>query len=84
MYLRNRYYDPEIGRFISVDSKEYQDAPSLYQYGLSDPFNNVDPMGKEVYLVYREFNKDWLRERYPKVGHVFLAFDGQGLEDPGK
>ncbi|MGB5881010.1 MAG: RHS repeat-associated core domain-containing protein, partial [Thermoanaerobaculia bacterium] len=84
LYMRNRYYDPDLGRFISTDPMDYNDAPSLYQYGLNDPVNNSDPMGEEVYLVYREFNIDGLRERFPDIGHVYLAFDSKGLENPAE
>ncbi|HEX7183314.1 MAG TPA: RHS repeat-associated core domain-containing protein [Thermoanaerobaculia bacterium] len=48
IYMRNRYYDPEMGRFISVDPLEYGDGPNLYQYGVNSPFNYSDPMGLEA------------------------------------
>ena len=46
----SRYYDPEIGRFISPDSIEYLDFESinglnLYAYCGNNPINNVDPTG---------------------------------------
>ena len=49
-YLQTRYYDPELGRFISQDSIEYADYESvnglnLYAYCGNDPVNNIDPMG---------------------------------------
>lgn len=46
LYVRHRYYDPEIGRFLQVDPYGYADAPNLYQYGLGDPINNSDPTGQ--------------------------------------
>jgi len=45
VYARNRYYDPEMGRFISADPLGYVDGGNLYQYGLNDPVNNADPLG---------------------------------------
>ncbi|MDD7381980.1 MAG: RHS repeat-associated core domain-containing protein, partial [Bacillales bacterium] len=44
-YLTTRYYDPEIGRFISPDSVDYLDPQSinglnLYAYANNNPINN--------------------------------------------
>ena len=49
-YLITRYYDSEIGRFISPDSIEYLDAESinglnLYCYCMNNPIMYVDPDG---------------------------------------
>jgi RHS repeat-associated protein len=47
-YLRARYYDPSIGRFLTRDA--YEGCPSkccnnLYTYPSDDPVNRVDPSG---------------------------------------
>ncbi|MDE7256568.1 MAG: RHS repeat-associated core domain-containing protein [Clostridia bacterium] len=52
-YLQTRYYDPEIGRFISQDSIEYADPETinglnLYAYCGNNPVMNVDPNGTSV------------------------------------
>lgn len=49
-YLQTRYYDPEVGRFISQDSVEYADPKTinglnLYAYCGNNPVMNVDPTG---------------------------------------
>ena len=49
-YLISRYYDPEIGRFISPDSVEYIEPSSisglnLYVYCCNDPISMYDPSG---------------------------------------
>ena len=49
-YLKTRYYDPEVGRFISPDSIEYLNPDSinglnLYAYCSNNPVMYVDPIG---------------------------------------
>ena len=49
-YLKSRYYDPLIGRFISPDSIEYLEPNNvnglnLYAYCYNNPINYVDPSG---------------------------------------
>ncbi|HSI11009.1 MAG TPA: RHS repeat-associated core domain-containing protein [Chthoniobacter sp.] len=50
LYLRARWYDPKVGRFISPDPLEGRqvDPPSLnrYAYAKSDPVHNLDPGGE--------------------------------------
>ena len=49
-YLMSRYYDPEIGQFISMDAVAYLKPETiggvdLYAYGLNNPVMYVDPTG---------------------------------------
>ncbi|MFL6635313.1 MAG: RHS repeat-associated core domain-containing protein, partial [Massilia sp.] len=43
-YNRFRYYDPDIGRFVSIDPIGFFGGTNLYQYSLN-PVNWVDPLG---------------------------------------
>ena len=50
-YLNARYYDPEVGRFISADSTQYLEPNTvnglnLYAYCGNNPVINVDPSGR--------------------------------------
>src|SRR5205823_4000122 len=49
LFLRNRYLDPQIGRFLSRDSfpGSLDDPQSFnrYAYAANDPVNLVDPSG---------------------------------------
>jgi len=44
-YCRGRYYDPELGRFISRDPIDYGGGMNLYEYCGGGPTGAVDPMG---------------------------------------
>lgn len=58
-YLQSRYYDPEICRFINVDSTDYLGATgtllsyNLFAYCENDGVNGVDPLG---YYTYKSFS----------------------------
>ena len=51
-YLNARYYDPELGRFLSQDTyrgmPEESDQWHLYAYCANNPINYVDPSGHKV------------------------------------
>lgn len=49
IYFGARYYDPEIGRFITVDPMK--DGLNWYAYAANNPINNIDPNG--FYTLYR-------------------------------
>jgi len=51
IYFRNRYYDPELGRFIQTDLFGYGDGPNLYQFALNSPYNYSDPTGESATLI---------------------------------
>ncbi len=48
-YLKSRYYDPQVGRFINADILADADRGSaglnLFAYCLDDPVNNLDETG---------------------------------------
>ena len=54
-YLKSRYYDPEVGRFITIDDISYLDPETinglnLYAYCGNNPVMNVDPNGNLFFL----------------------------------
>ncbi len=56
-YLKTRYYDPEVGRFITIDDISYLDPETinglnLYAYCGNNPVMNVDPTGKFAILSF--------------------------------
>ena len=49
IYLRNRYYDPSIGRFINEDP--VKDGLNWYAYCGNNPIKFVDPSGESAIVV---------------------------------
>lgn len=51
-YMQQRYYDPQIGRFLSVDPVTADAAGgknfNRYWYGANNPYRFIDPDGREV------------------------------------
>lgn len=57
VYMQQRYYDPMIGRFLSVDPVEALDDPVMmfgrYHYANNNPFKFIDPDGRRPGLMFR-------------------------------
>ena len=58
-YMQARYYDPNIGRFLSIDPVEFADTGDTryfnrYSYTFNDPINAIDPDGQQVVVLPRE------------------------------
>ncbi|WP_405895230.1 polymorphic toxin-type HINT domain-containing protein (plasmid) [Streptomyces sp. NBC_01527] len=51
LYYRDRYYDPETGRFISQDPIGQAGGTNLYQYALSSPTTYTDPTGNNPMIA---------------------------------
>jgi len=55
VYMQARYYDPSIGRFLSVDPVTPAAANlynfNRYDYAIDNPIINVDPDGRKVQFI---------------------------------
>ena len=79
-YLNSRYYDPNIGRFITMDEIEYLGATStllsynLFTYCEGNPISLKDPYGTDaIYVVDYDMNS-WFFE---KTGHAILYYQAK-------
>jgi len=45
LYMRARYYDPEVGRFINKDPIGFEGGINFYSYVGNNPVNYSDPKG---------------------------------------
>jgi hypothetical protein len=50
VYFGARWYDPEVGRFISVDPAE--DGENWYEYCEGNPINYIDPDGQKIWFIH--------------------------------
>lgn|GEM_PF-1278260 len=46
VYMRDRWYDPHTGNFLSPDPERYSDSANLYSYCHGDPVNCTDATGR--------------------------------------
>lgn len=44
--MRDRWYDPTTGTFLTPDPEGYRDSPNLYMFAGGDPVNYSDPTGR--------------------------------------
>ena len=84
IYLRNRYYDPELGRFITPDHKRGDllkpQSWNPYVYVLNNPVNLVDPLGLDWVTAVAYPPGTMTSEGKSSVGHAFIVLkrtDGQ-------
>jgi RHS repeat-associated protein len=62
-YMRARYYDPEVGIFISKDPIGFAGGLNLYGYVQNNPVNLIDPEGLE--------GEEWRFDPYDHGGPHF-------------
>jgi RHS repeat-associated protein len=74
IYVRNRFYDPELGTFISADPMGYVDGPSMYAFAGSNPVNLKDPLGlQSMRQAIEEYAVDaYSGDNLGKKGWAFL------------
>lgn len=46
-----RFYDPELGGWLTTDPAWFIDSSNLYQYVFNNPFRYTDPDGKFVFVI---------------------------------
>jgi RHS repeat-associated protein len=69
LYYRDRYYDPQTGRFISQDPSGFTSGANLYEYALSSPTTYTDPTGNNPLIAacviggLVDGGTDWLTQR---------------------
>lgn len=67
-YMRNRWYEPASGRFLSEDPKGIGASPNLYLFAGDDPVNGADPSGLD--------DEQCPTGYHPLPGTAFIDSDG--------
>ena len=64
IYMQQRYYDPEVGRFLSKDAEPVRtsvaDNFNRYFYANNNPFRFIDPDGRDVRITGKDEDIDKL------------------------
>ena len=77
-YMRQRYYDPGLGRWLSADPIGFAGGSNLYNYVGQNPVNFIDPMGTDI-LVIQAAPAGGLSV----FGHLGMAVEGYGVYSYG-
>ncbi|HEV2826447.1 MAG TPA: RHS repeat-associated core domain-containing protein [Pyrinomonadaceae bacterium] len=74
LYYRARFYDPQLGRFISEDPARFSGGRNWYAYVSNNPVNSTDPSGLWETKAHNEIidqafahcldksQRDWLKD----------------------
>ncbi|WP_281280164.1 RHS repeat-associated core domain-containing protein [Panacagrimonas perspica] len=81
-YNHHRYYDPDLGRYLSPDPLGLEAGPNPYVYADNDPINHIDPTGLLLFAFDGTGNNDPpLSKR--DISNV-VKFRDAYLGDPGE
>jgi RHS repeat-associated protein len=84
-YYGQRYYLSDMGRWLNMDPIREAGGVNLYEFSNNNAVGEIDVLGLDVYVVYREFNDDILKLGYRNasplgIGHFYLAFDNENVD----
>ena len=87
-YMRQRWYDPTLQRFISRDPIGLEGGANLYEYAGNDPTDHVDPSGLvpgaallAMGLAERARNAARKKRRWRRCGTIIMEIDVNSLTD---
>ncbi|NHA16181.1 RHS repeat-associated core domain-containing protein [Thioalkalivibrio sp. XN279] len=86
VYMQQRYYDPEVGRFLSIDPVGVDIATGAnfnrYWYGNDNPYRYVDPDGRHgVAVTFPDYKISLAGRKWEDLGHagILLINPANGL-----
>jgi len=82
-YLMARYYDAEVGRFITRDTfagfSSNPQSLNLYVYSYNIPVNLIDPSGHTPHMSLEKVN-EWMRNFGKKFNSTIVIVPGKDIE----
>jgi RHS repeat-associated protein len=76
-YMQQRYYDPQVGRFLSIDpmavDKETGWNANRFAYGMNNPAKFVDPDGRKVAVSGNAASVDELMDAAAQITGLALT-----------
>lgn len=78
LYMRARYYDPEVGRFINKDPIGLLSGPNVYAYTTNNAINKIDPSGLHSFYdcmrgCWDNMEAGWLWTLSCAIGGIICA-----------
>jgi len=88
-YMQARYYDPNIGRFLSIDPMQFDGANNpayfnRYSYTFNDPVNLIDPTGMVVEMKGSAADRKEFIDIATKATGIQLSEKGGKLVGEGR
>ncbi|WP_372369015.1 RHS repeat-associated core domain-containing protein [Candidatus Uabimicrobium sp. HlEnr_7] len=83
MYYRHRYYNQKLGRFVQRDPLGYIDSYGLYEAFGGNPYNYIDPFGKEdkPTVPLNVYSVGFTEEEFSEISSGLKSFYGNfGIE----
>ncbi|MBV8545991.1 MAG: RES domain-containing protein [Acidobacteria bacterium] len=79
IYMRDRWYNPQTGRFLSPDPEGYASGANLYSYCHGDPVNCSDPTGRRAMTAEDKRQLAALKARGKKLHNDFMSAGRAGF-----
>lgn len=73
VFMRNRWYDPQTGTFLTPDPEGYRDSSNPYNYCAGDPVNCSDPDGLRAMTAEDKRNLSILKARGKRLYDDFTT-----------
>jgi RHS repeat-associated protein len=82
-YMRARYFDPQLGRFLSEDPQGIAGGLNLYTYAGNDPLNARDPSGLDLPVYELSPATVWGASPYVNYWDRLMGIEGPASPSNG-